>query len=273
MNTSDINYKIATNKRFHIELSLLKISQIQEQNQVPKNDSEPVKELPVTAAPVQAAAPAQPATPVQPVVPAQPETPTQTSVSDQTSAPVQSRSIEDSSAASSINLTDDKPVSYAQVAPKDGSGKPKIVFAEIAGVKSMIEQRKMEAPLVSNMDSEYTEEDVLKNFEKFKEMLSLDDDRGYESSTIRNARFEQKSPSEWELVLGSSAEVEAFRKLEIQSWFRENLKNRTFSFQFRVEPKAEKARMLTKEEKAKEFIKAHPEVQKLMTNLDAIPDI
>jgi hypothetical protein len=179
----------------------------------------------------------------------------------------------DSNADSSTGISADKPVSYEQKGFQNGNGKPRFAFAETAGVKSMIEQKKIEVPSITLMDSEFVDEDVQRCFHDYCEMLFQNDDRGYEASVIRNSTFEKKSHSEWELVLGSSAEAEAFRKLDTQSWFREKLNNRNFSLQFRIEQKAEKNRTLTKEEKVKEFIKTHPEVQKFMIELDAIPDI
>lgn len=241
LNACDINYKAASNKRFHIELSLLKIAQLSDQETVqnkglPSQTGGPVRQMPF-----------------------QTEKPKPLSNTGSTSE--------------NDAISDDKPVAYQPSAHSNGNGKPKLASTETMGVKYMIQQKKAENPSTNSMDSEYSEEDVVRTFGEFKQMLAVNEDRGYETSVIRNAPFEKKSDSEWELVLNSSAEAEAFRKLEMQAWFREKLNNRTFSVQFRIEQKSEKIRTLTKEEKAKDFIKSHPEIQKLMTELEFIPDI
>jgi DNA polymerase III subunit gamma/tau len=237
MNSCDLTYKAAVNKRFHMELALLKIAQLNEQQAVSSDNSvlKPEK--------------TQPSNQVQ-----------------ITSSQKQEANTKDNPHAS--DTKENYHAKTEQQTKIDSVNDPDDIC-----VTDSIKAKAALKPDLSNMNKPYSDEDVQAAYEKFCSGLKENDNKSYEYSVIQNAKFEKVHEEEWKLVLGSPAETEAFRGLDMQSWFRETLNNKYFSILFVSEQRTEQKNSKSRDEKVKEFIASHPEIQKFMQELDAIPDL
>lgn len=237
VNASDISYKSASNKRFHIELCFLKLAQLNFQ-QSPETETSPeIKSAPESK---------KPAEPVTKSPAQQAETPSQS--------------------------TEEKPSGYSVSASKPAE-KEVVQDIDDISVMDVIKRKASEKSLNSRIDQPYSDDDVRKTWENFCVMLREDDTKGYVCSIITDVRFEKEDDQNWKLILASSAEMEAFRNLDMQKWFREQLSNKLFNIQFVTEPKKENTNVKSREDKIKEFINHHPEIIKLIKELGAQPDI
>jgi len=233
----DIHYKAASNKRFHIELSFLKIAFLNDSENAtlppPEKRTDPDKVKPIPH-------PEQPKAQEQPV---------QTQISSA-----------------------DKKEQYGSV--NDSSAKSKLTgdFDDMS-VSAAIMKKAALKPSVADSEKVFNEDDVQNAYENFCIYLRENENKMYESSVIKDARFEKADEKTWKLILASAAEVEAFRNLDIQAWFREKLSNKSFSVQLISEAKVDNSSVLTKEDKVRSFISKYPQIQKFMEDLDAHPDI
>ncbi len=238
MNQCDVQYKSAANKRFHIELALLKVAGLSNHLSA---EVKPQNQSPVAPDKVK---------PEQPVA----ETPKASEY----------KPYEDKPSAESDKHAQTRTPTIASDSSLD---------LDHVGVMDMIKNKSAQVSSKSILDKEYSEENVKSAYEKFCKNINDDENRGYESSVLKQAIFEKIEDSRWKLSLASSAEVEAFRSIDIQTFFREELSNRNFSIEFVVKPREDNTSIITKEEKLKNFIHHHPEIQRLMQDLDAVPDI
>ncbi len=239
INTCDINYKSASNKRFHIELNFLKIAQLNDQQSAETEEQQQK----------------QPSPEHKPM-PEKHEKPLPDSTTEK----------------SASTSTEDTPVQY-KTPPLKATKTETVHDVDDISVMDVIKQKSSEKSMIRRMDQPFTDEDVRVAFTEFCDHLHNDDTKGYVCSIIKNVRFDKVDDQNWNLVLSSSAETEAFRSLDIQKWFREHLSNKSFNIQFVVEPRKDHTNVKTREEKMKDFIQNNPDVIRLINELGAQPDV
>jgi len=257
MTACDVTYKSATNKRFHIELSILKLTGITDSqlsdNQAPESKPSGSPQQNNLVKPITPTITQQPSTTTQ-----QPSTTTQhTSPPDAQNVQAQTTASEQPANFQTVEATPKKPAA--------------IIDIDDVSVMDVIRQKSEQQPTATELEKPFTDEDINREYLQFQSKLK-EEEKGYELSVLASARFEKKDEETWALILGSNAECEAFRKLEIQSYFRETLSNKNIKILFEAEQRGESISHMTREERTRDFISHNQEVQLLIRELDAHPD-
>jgi DNA polymerase III subunit gamma/tau len=250
MTACDVTYKSATSKRFHIELSILKLTGITD-SQLSEN---PTPESKPSGSPQQN----NPVKPVTPTITQQPTTAPQNTVSDAQNTQSQTTASEQAATFQPAEATPTKTTA--------------IIDLDDMSVMDVIRQKSEQLPSAAELDKPFTDEDINREYLQFQSKLKVEE-KGYELSILSSARFEKKDNESWMLVLGSNAECEAFRKVDLQSYLREQLSNKAIKILFEIEQRGESITHMTREERSRDFISHNPEVQLLIRELDAHPDL
>jgi DNA polymerase III subunit gamma/tau len=248
--SADISYKAAGNKRFHIELAVLKLAGKDNESAGdihPKNDQSPIANIKKPESP-----------PVQ-TLPQAPTAPT-TQTAPEQSIPQD-------------KVAEDKQSAYPSETSSAQKPQENTYEIEDFSVTEVIKRKSGEKPTNGKVDIPFQDADVLRAYEQFCDQIRKDEEKGYVSSLLPTTRFEKVDELTWNLIIASKAETEAFKNLEMQTWFRETLSNRTFTLHFQIENRTNQQQVMSREEKIRDFIHHNPEVQRILNELDAEPEI
>lgn len=245
ISSSEISYKAAGNKRFYVELAILKIvdnekkpeaenkeTQLKTENTEKKNQPENLPK----------------------------------EVTTEIKKPERDQEVQAN--------TQEKAKEYITGADQSSNAKPSSVHdIDDISVVDIIHQKSKEKPVNGKPEEPYTDENVMEAFKKITDELRSDDNENtYIVSLLNTTRFEKKEGN-WILLVGSATESEAFRGIDLLSRFRKHLSNSSFQFQTMVEARAKNNNTLTKKEKIEDFIRHNPDIQRIMKEFDTEPDI
>ncbi len=238
MSLCDVNYKSSSNKRFHIELSVIKIMQLQEltvnekEKQVISNPTVNTKEKAVYLN-------------------------------------------SENQQQSDLLSVSEKPETYVkQEVVQKQQDKPEQKNTSDFGVFSYedeIKTKQIQRMQTSSKDMPFSDDDVLRVFEKIKEETKKAGENSFACSIMNNAIIEKKDNNMWSLITGGAVEIETLKSINIIQLFRDKLMNSKFTLDFVVEKRNNTEAGASKEKLMNDLISENPELQRFIQELGAQP--
>lgn len=248
INKCDVGYKSSSNKRFHLELGILKTAGLSEAS---PNYNTIQSSNEVAAQSV-----------IKPQIAN--ETSKKETIAENISPNQLTAEVKIDKPSIPVNENISKPV-----AP---SVQPKInIFGP--SIKDIQGSKEAELQQNSSMDDSYTEEKFNEVWEKFKNHVKELENKDYEYSLLGTINPIKKEENIYKLTLSSTLEEENIKALEVASFFQKELNNKFIKFEINFEKPANAPKTLSKNEVFKEYVSTEKEVQKFISDLGLFPEM
>lgn len=245
INKCDVGYKSSSNKRFHLELAILKIAGL---NETIANYNT-TQEASVPSA-------------------IKPQVANETSKKETIVEAANTNQLNTEIKIEKPNI----PVVENISKPVAPSVQPKInIFGP--SIKDIQGSKEAELQQNSSMDDSYTEEKFNEVWEKFKNHVKELEHKDYEYSLLCNITPMKQAEHFYTLTLSSALEEENVRTLEVSAFFQKELNNKYLKFEINFEKPANAPKSQSKEEIFKEYVASDKEVNKFITDLGLFPEV
>lgn len=250
INKCDVGYKSSSNKRFHLELAVLKIAGINEsisnynnpanptnlavesnRNNIATENPKPMQAVELSPSPSSSPAP-----------------------TEQSSSP--------KNEVSAVQI-EKKPITTTSQ-PQQNIFGPSIKNIQIS--------KEAELQQNSTMDDAYTEQKFEEVWEKFKNNLKELEGKDYECSLLANIKPIKKAEHLYSITLNSTLEAENIKSLEISSFFHKELNNKLVKFEVNFEKPLDAPKVQSKNELFREYVASEKEIQNFINDLSLFPE-
>jgi len=245
INKCDVGYKSSSNKRFHLELAILKIAGL---NETIANYNT-TQEASVPSA-------------------IKPQVANETSKKETVVEAANTNQLNTEIKIEKPNI----PVVENIGKPAPSTVQPKLnIFGP--SIKNIQGIKEAELQQNSSMDDSYTEEKFNEVWEKFKNHVKELEHKDYEYSLLCNITPMKQAEHFYTLTLSSALEEENVRTLEVSAFFQKELNNKYLKFEINFEKPANAPKSQSKEEIFKEYVASDKEVNKFITDLGLFPEV